>query len=177
MKQNRKLPLGIQDFEEMRRGDYLYVDKTDIVWQLANGDKYNFLSRPRRFGKSLLCSTLKCYFEGRKELFEGLKIMQVEDDWVKRPVIYLSMSLGGSSAQELREYLHNVLSSYEKIYGKNPDERSLGNRLNGIIQRAYEQFGVKIAVIVDEYDVPLQHTYETNQHDECRESIAISLLG
>lgn len=138
MKQNRKLPLGIQDFEEMRRGDYLYVDKTDIVWQLANGDKYNFLSRPRRFGKSLLCSTLKCYFEGRKELFEGLKIMQVEDDWVKRPVIYLSMSLGGSSAQELREYLHNVLSSYEKIYGKNPDERSLGNRLNGIIQRAYE---------------------------------------
>ena len=89
MKQNRKLPLGIQDFEEMRRGDYLYVDKTDIVWQLANGDKYNFLSRPRRFGKSLLCSTLKCYFEGRKELFEGLKIMQVEDDWVKRPVIYL----------------------------------------------------------------------------------------
>lgn len=132
MKQNRKLPLGIQDFEEMRRGDYLYVDKTDIVWQLANGDKYNFLSRPRRFGKSLLCSTLKCYFEGRKELFEGLKIMQVEDDWVKRPVIYLSMSLGGSSAQELREYLHNVLSSYEKIYGKNPDERSLGNRLNGI---------------------------------------------
>lgn len=169
MKQNRKLPLGIQDFEEMRRGDYLYVDKTDIVWQLANGDKYNFLSRPRRFGKSLLCSTLKCYFEGRKELFEGLKIMQVEDDWVKRPVIYLSMSLGGSSAQELREYLHNVLSSYEKIYGKNPDERSLGNRLNGIIQRAYEQFGVKIAVIVDEYDVPLQHTYETNQHDECRE--------
>lgn len=169
MKQNRKLPLGIQDFEEMRRGDYLYVDKTDIVWQLANGDKYNFLSRPRRFGKSLLCSTLKCYFEGRKELFEGLKIMQVEDDWVKRPVIYLSMSLGGSSAQELREYLHNVLSSYEKIYGKNPDERSLGKRLNGIIQRAYEQFGVKIAVIVDEYDVPLQHTYETNQHDECRE--------
>ena len=169
MKQNRKLPLGIQDFEEMRRGDYLYVDKTDIVWQLANGDKYNFLSRPRRFGKSLLCSTLKCYFEGRKELFEGLKIMQVEDDWVKRPVIYLSMSLGGSSAQELREYLHNVLSSYEKVYGKNPDERSLGNRLNGIIQRAYEQFGVKIAVIVDEYDVPLQHTYETNQHDECRE--------
>ena len=136
MKQNRKLPLGIQDFEEMRRGNYLYVDKTDIVWQLANGDKYNFLSRPRRFGKSLLCSTLKCYFEGRKELFEGLKIMQVEDDWVKRPVIYLSMSLGGSSAQELREYLHNVLSSYEKIYGKNPDERSLGNRLNGIIQRA-----------------------------------------
>ena len=169
MKQKRKMPLGIQDFEEMRRGDYLYVDKTDIVWQLANGIKYNFLSRPRRFGKSLLCSTLKCYFEGRKELFEGLKIMQMEEDWVKRPVIYLSMSLGGSSAQELKEYLHYVLSTYEKFYGKNPNERSLGNRLNGIIQRAYEQSGVKIAVIVDEYDVPLLHTYETNQYDECRE--------
>ena len=177
MKQKRKMPLGIQDFEEMRRGDYLYVDRTDIVWQLANGVKYNFLSRPRRFGKSLLCSTLKCYFEGRKELFEGLKIMQMEEDWVKRPVIYLSMSLGGSSAQELKEYLHYVLSTYEKFYGKNPNERSLGNRLNGIIQRAYEQSGVKIAVIVDEYDVPLQHTYETNQHDECREIYRNFFMG
>lgn len=153
----------------MRRGGYLYVDKTDMAWQLANGDKYNFLSRPRRFGKSLLCSTLKCYFEGKKELFEGLKIMQMEKDWVKRPVIYLSMSLGGSSAQELRGYLHNVLSTYEKIYGKNLDEKSLGNRLNGVIQRAYEQSGLQIAVIVDEYDVPLQHTYDTGNHDECRE--------
>ncbi len=163
------MPLGIQDFEEMRRDNYLYVDKTDMVWQLANGDKYNYLSRPRRFGKSLLCSTLKCYFEGRKELFEGLKIMQMEKDWVKRPVIYLSMSLGGSSEQTLREYLHTVLASYEKIYGRNPNEQSLGNRLNGIIQRAYEQSGTQIAVIVDEYDVPLQHTFDTDHHDECRE--------
>ena len=167
---NRKLPLGIQDFEEMRRDHYIYADKTDMVWKLANGTKYNYLSRPRRFGKSLLCSTLKCYFEGRKELFEGLKIMELESEWVKRPVIYFSMSLGGSSAQTLTEYLNNVLSSYEKIYGRNPDEQSLGNRLNGIIQRAYEQAGVQIAIIVDEYDVPLQHTYETNHHDACRET-------
>ena len=158
---NRKLPLGIQDFEEMRRDHYIYADKTDMVWKLANGTKYNYLSRPRRFGKSLLCSTLKCYFEGRKELFEGLKMMELESEWVKRPVIYFSMSLGGSSAQTLTEYFNNVLSSYEKIYGRNPDEQSLGNRLNGIIQRAYEQAGVQIAIIVDEYDVPLQHTYET----------------
>lgn len=169
MEQNRKIPLGIQDFEEMRKGGYLYVDKTDMVWQLANGDKYNYLSRPRRFGKSLLCSTLKCYFEGRKDLFEGLKIVQMEKEWRKRPVIFLSMSLGGSSAQTLKEYLHTALSAYEKIYGKNPDEQSLGNRLNGIIQRAYKQSGVQIAVIVDEYDVPLQHTFETDSHDECRE--------
>ena len=166
---NRKLPLGIQDFEEMRRDHYIYADKTDMVWKLANGTKYNYLSRPRRFGKSLLCSTLKCYFEGRKELFEGLKIMELESEWVKRPVIYFSMSLGGSSAQTLTEYLNNVLSSYEKIYGRNPDEQSLGNRLNGIIQRAYEQAGVQIAIIVDEYDAPLLHTYETGYHDACRE--------
>ena len=166
---NRKLPLGIQDFEEMRRDHYIYADKTDMVWKLANGTKYNYLSRPRRFGKSLLCSTLKCYFEGRKELFEGLKIMELETEWVKRPVIYFSMSLGGSSAQTLTEYLNKVLSSYEKIYGRNPDEQSLGNRLNGIIQRAYEQAGVQIAIIVDEYDAPLLHTYETGYHDACRE--------
>ena len=167
--QNIKLPLGIQDFEEMRRDHYIYADKTDMVWKLANGTKYNYLSRPRRFGKSLLCSTLKCYFEGRKELFEGLKMMELETEWVKRPVIYFSMSLGGSSAQTLTEYLNNVLSSYEKIYGRNPDEQSLGNRLNGIIQRAYEQAGVQIAIIVDEYDAPLLHTYETGYHDACRE--------
>lgn len=167
--QKRKLPLGIQDFEEMRRDGYLYVDKTDMVWQMANGVKYNYFSRPRRFGKSLLCSTLRCYFEGRKELFEGLKIMGLEHEWVKRPVIYLSMSLGGSTEDSLCSYLNSVLSSYEKIYGKNPEEQTLGNRLNGIILRAYEQSGVQIAVIVDEYDVPLQHTYETEQHDKCRD--------
>ena len=166
---NSKLPLGIQDFEEMRRDHYIYADKTDMVWKLANGTKYNYLSRPRRFGKSLLCSTLKCYFEGRKELFEGLKMMELESAWVKRPVIYFRMSLGGSSAQALTEYLNNILSSYEKIYGRNPDEQSLGNRLNGIIQRAYEQAGVQIAIIVDEYDVPLLHTYETVYHDAYRE--------
>lgn len=168
MTSNRNLPLGVQDFEELRKGNYLYVDKTDMVWAIANQRKYNYLSRPRRFGKSLLASTLKCYFEGKTELFEGLKIMSLEKDWIKRPVIYLSMSLGGSDAQSLKEYLNERLSYYEKIYGKNPAEQSLGNRFNGIIERAYQQAGTQIAVIVDEYDVPLQHTYETEHHDECR---------
>lgn len=166
--QQRKLPLGIQDFEEMRRDGYLYVDKTDMVWQMANGNKYNYFSRPRSFGKSLLCSTLKCYFEGKKDLFEDLKINQLEREWVKPPVIYLSMNLGGSTEQSLCQYLDLALSSYEKIYGKNACEQTLGNRLNGIIQRAYEQSGVQIAVIVDEYDVPLQHTYDTDVHEDIR---------
>ncbi len=165
---NRKLPLGIQDFEELRKGNYLYADKTDMVWQIANGDKYNFLSRPRRFGKSLLTSTLKCYFEGKKGLFEGLKIMDLEKDWVKRPVIHFSMNLGGSDAKSLESYLNNTLDKYESIYGKQETEKSLCNRFTGIIQRAYEQSGVQIAVLVDEYDSPLQHTFDTSQHDECR---------
>lgn len=166
--QERRLPLGIQDFEELRKGNYLYVDKTDMVWAVANNRKYNYLSRPRRFGKSLFASTLKCYFEGRKELFDGLKIMSVEKEWIVRPVIYLSMSLGGSDAQSLKEYLNERLSYYESVYGKVETEQSLGNRFNGVIRRAYEKSGVQIAIIVDEYDVPLQHTYDTDQHEECR---------
>lgn len=166
---NRRLPLGIQDFEELRKGDYLYADKTDMVWKIANGDKYNFLSRPRRFGKSLLTSTLKCYFEGKKELFEGLKIMDIEKDWVKRPVIHFSMNLGGSDAATLNSYLSKELTNYEKIYGKQEEEMSLSDRFTGIIQRAYEQSGVQIAVLIDEYDAPLQHSFDTPRHEECRD--------
>lgn len=164
----RRLPLGIQDFEELRRGDYLYVDKTDMVWEIANGDKYNFFSRPRRFGKSLLTSTLKCYFEGKKELFKGLKIMDLEKDWVKRPVIHFSMNLGGSDADTLRQYIDDTLTKYEKIYGKSPTEANINNRFTGIIERAYQQSGVQIAVLVDEYDAPLQHSYKTDRHEKCR---------
>lgn len=165
----RRLPLGIQNFEELRKGDYLYVDKTDMVWEIANGDKYNFLSRPRRFGKSLLTSTLQCYFEGKKELFEGLKIMDLEKEWVKRPVLHFSMNLGGSDAASLKSYLNKKLAFYEAVYGKCNEEVSLSDRFTGVIQRAYEQSGVQIAVLVDEYDAPLQHTYETDEHDACRE--------
>ena len=165
----RRLPLGIQNFEELRKGEYLYVDKTDMVWQLANSDKYNFLSRPRRFGKSLLTSTLQCYFEGKKELFEGLKIMELEKEWVKRPVLHFSMNLGGSDAETLKAYLNDALTSYEEIYGKRDTEQNINNRFTGIIQRSYEQSGVQIAVLVDEYDAPLQHSYKTDRHDACRE--------
>ena len=164
----RRLPLGIQNFEELRTGNYLYVDKTDMVWEIANGDKYNFLSRPRRFGKSLLTSTLQCYFEGKKELFEGLKIMDLEKDWVKRPVIHFSMNLGGSDAETLRQYIDDTLTKYEAIYGKSPTEVNINNRFTGVIERAYKQSGVQIAVLVDEYDAPLQHSYKTDRHEKCR---------
>ena len=103
---NRRLPVGIQSFEEIREGEYLYVDKTDIVWQLANrGKKYNYLSRPRRFGKSVLVDTLEAYFPGKRELFEGLRIMELEREWVKRPVIRLDMSRAGAAPDTLRSYL------------------------------------------------------------------------
>lgn len=163
-----KLPLGIQNFEELRKGGYLYADKTDMVWQIANGDKYNFLSRPRRFGKSLLVSTLQCYFEGKKELFEGLKIMELEKDWIKRPVIHFSMNLGGSDAESLYHYLDDTLTKYEEIYGKRATEATLSNRFTGIIERAYQQSGEQVAVLVDEYDAPLQHSYLTDRHEKCR---------
>ena len=164
----QKLPLGIQDFEELRRGGYLYVDKTDMLWKIANGNKYNFLSRPRRFGKSLLTSAMQCYFEGRRELFEGLRIMDIEKEWVKRPVLHFSMNQGGSDVDSLSHYLDDSLAAYEEIYGKRPTEMTLSNRFTGIIQRAYERSGVQIAVLVDEYDAPLQHSFMTPQHEACR---------
>ena len=102
----RKLPVGIQSFNKIREEGYLYVDKTDMVWKLANqGLKYNFFIRPRRFGKSVLVDTLQAYFEGRKELFEGLKIMELEKEWKQYPVIRFDMSRGGATANEVKAYL------------------------------------------------------------------------
>lgn len=144
------------------------MDKTDKLWQIANGDKYNFLSRPRRFGKSLLTSAMQCYFEGRKELFDGLKIMDLEKEWVKRPVLHFSMNQGGSTVGSLSHYLDDVLSKYEDIYGRRTTEATLNNRFTGVIQRAYEQSGVQIAILVDEYDAPLQYSFHTTHHEECR---------
>ena len=166
---DRILPVGIQSFEKIRKEGYLYVDKTDIIWQLANRNKtYNYLSRPRRFGKSVLIDTLEAYFMGKKELFEGLKIMQLETEWVKRPVIRLDMSRAGAEPETLRSYLDNTFDRLEKEYGITPKPTAkLADRFNAIIVGAYEQTGQQVAILIDEYDSPLQHSWKTPYHEAC----------
>ncbi len=166
---DRKLPVGIQSFEKIRKDGYLYVDKTDIIWQLANRNKtYNYLSRPRRFGKSVLVDTLEAYFMGKKELFEGLKIMQMETEWVKRPVIRLDMSRAGAEPETLRSYLDITFDRLEKEYGITPKPTAkLADRFDAIIVGAYEQTGQQVAILIDEYDSPLQHSWKTPYHEAC----------
>ena len=166
---DRILPVGIQSFEEIRKKGYLYVDKTDIIWQLANrGRKYNYLSRPRRFGKSVLVDTLQAYFEGRKKLFEELKIMDLETEWTKHPVIRLDMSRAGSSAHELNAYLNQAFKEYEQKYNiETSPADPLPNRFDAIIQSAYQQTGQQVVVLVEGYDSPLLNSWNTPHHEEC----------
>ena len=166
---DRRLPVGIQSFEVIRVGGYLYVDKTDIIWQLANRDKkYNYLSRPRRFGKSVLVDTLEAYFLGKKELFEGLKIMQMETEWVKRPVIRLDMSRAGAAPESVRSYLDNAFHQLESEYDIAVRQNSsLADRFDAIIQTAYNKTGLQVAILIDEYDSPLQHSWKTPHHEAC----------
>ena len=166
---DRRLPVGIQSFEKIRKCGYLYVDKTDIIWQLANRNQtYNYLSRPRRFGKSVLVDTLEAYFMGKKELFEGLKIRQMETEWVKRPVIRLDMSQAGAEPESLKGYLDYTFQEYESLYeiesrGNSP----LATRLIEIIKTAYNKTGQQVAILIDEYDSPLQHSWKTPHHEAC----------
>ena len=166
---DRRLPVGIQSFEEIREQGCLYVDKTDIIWQLANrGKKYNYLSRPRRFGKSILVDTLEAYFLGKKELFEGLKIMQMETEWVKRPVIRFDMSQAGAEPESIQSYLDDVFNTLEMEYGIVVRQNSsLAVRFKNIIETAYNKTGQQVAILIDEYDSPLQHSWKTPQHEAC----------
>ena len=165
----RRLPVGIQSFKVIREENYLYVDKSDIVWNMVNlGDKYNYLSRPRRFGKSVLVDTLESYLEGRKDLFEGLKIMQLEKDWKQYPVIRLDMSRGGANEDTLRSYLNLRFKDYEEKYNITPDPTAmLADRFHAIIATDYKQTGLRVAVLIDEYDSPLQHSWRTPEHEKC----------
>lgn len=170
-KNRRKLPAGIQSFKEIREKGYVYVDKTDLVWNMVNnGFKYSYLSRPRRFGKSVLVDTLQAYFEGRKDLFEGLKIMQLEDDWTQHPVIRLDMSRGGATAETIRSYLDIRFGEYEDMYGITPKATAqLADRFHAIITTAHEKAGAQVAILIDEYDSPLQHSWKTPDHEACTE--------
>ena len=166
---DRILPVGIQSFEKIRKQGCLYVDKTDIIWQLANRNKtYNYLSRPRRFGKSVLVDTLEAYFLGKKELFEGLKIMQMETEWVKRPVIRFDMSQAGAEPESIQSYLDDVFNTLEMEYGIVVRQNSsLAVRFKNIIETAYNKTGQQVAILIDEYDSPLQHSWKTPQHEAC----------
>ena len=166
---NRRLPVGIQSFEKIRKDGYLYVDKTDIIWRLANTDNtYNYLSRPRRFGKSLLVDTLEAYFLGKKELFEGLRIMELEKEWVKRPVVRLDMSQAGAEPESVRSYLDDVFHTLEAEYKiVVRQDCSLAVRFKNIIEGAYNKTGQQVAILIDEYDAPLQHSWKTPHHEAC----------
>ena len=156
MTTERKYPIGIQSFSEIIRGGYLYIDKTDLVWQLAHYAKYIFLSRPRRFGKSLLSSTLHSYFAGDRDFFDGLKIMELEQEWESYPVLHFDLSgAKHMPVKGVREELSRLLDDMEKVWGANPRETSPGMRFAGLVNRAYEQTGRQVAVIIDEYDAPL----------------------
>lgn len=152
-----KYPVGIQTFEQIRTKKYLYIDKTKYIVDFKEkGMKYIFLSRPRRFGKSLFASTLQDYFEGRKELFEGLAIADYEKEWVKHPVLHFDMSGAKHfDADALKNYLNLELLPYEELYGKGESEIHPNERLEGIAKRAYQQTGKKVVIIIDEYDAPL----------------------
>ena len=153
----RLYPIGIQTFSKIREGNYLYVDKTEYVYRMTHSaSSYMFLSRPRRFGKSLLTSTLHSYFSGREELFRGLAMEKLEKEWIQYPVLHFDMSTAKHADKEqLLQELNLKLFDYEEIYGKVEEEVNPNQRLMGLIKRACEQTGRKVVVLIDEYDAPL----------------------
>jgi hypothetical protein len=167
----KNMPIGVQDFESLRNDGYLYVDKTALVHQLVSKGKYYFLSRPRRFGKSMLISTLHAYFSGKKELFKGLAIENLEKDWTEYPVLHLDLNTSEYTTEDdLRNKLSSNLDDWEEQYGIKKSKITLGDRFEDVIRRTYENTGRRVVILVDEYDKPvlqaidkdeLQDTYRT----------------
>ena len=153
----RLYPIGIQTFSKIREGNYLYIDKTAYVYRMTHSaSSYMFLSRPRRFGKSLLTSTLHSYFSGRKDLFHGLAMEKLEKEWTEYPVLHFDMSTAKhADSEQLLQELNLKLYGYEQNYGRLDEEVNPNQRLMGLIKRAYEQTGKKVVVLIDEYDAPL----------------------
>ena len=155
-KQLKRLPVGIQTFSNIIEGDMLYIDKTEYIWNMIHLSKYIFLSRPRRFGKSLLVSTLHAYFEGRKDLFKGLFIESVEKEWVQYPVLRFSMASGKHMEKDqLERYLLFMLEENERRFGITSDSIDPNVRLRNLITSIYEKTGKKVVILIDEYDAPL----------------------
>ena len=151
-----KYPIGIQTFGEIRRDGYVYVDKTALVYKMVSEGKYYFLSRPRRFGKSLLLSTIDSYLSGEKELFDGLAIEQLEQDWKEYPILRLDLNAETyDTSESLDRILNMYLSQWEESYGKKDYEVSFSARFQGVISRIYEKTGKRVVILVDEYDKPL----------------------
>ena len=149
-------PIGIQNFEKIRNDGYLYIDKTALMYQMVKNGSYYFLSRPRRFGKSLLISTMEAYFQGKKELFAGLAVERLEKDWIKYPILHLDLNIEKYDTPEsLDNILEKSLTAWEKLYGAEPSERSFSLRFAGIIERACKQAGQRVVILVDEYDKPM----------------------
>ncbi|MBQ9355941.1 MAG: ATP-binding protein [Prevotella sp.] len=167
----RYYPIGIQTFSEIIREGYVYVDKTDLMWRLQNKKKYIFLARPRRFGKSLLSSTFHSFFDGNRQLFEGLKVMQLEKEWQQYPVLHLDLSgAKHMTPADTRQELNRQFEPYEQLYGANPIETLPGMKMAGIVRRAYEKEHKQVAVIIDEYDAPLLDVlHDDNNLKEMRE--------
>ena len=151
-----KYPIGIQNFESLRREGYAYVDKTAMVWRLANYGRYYFLSRPRRFGKSLLLSTIEAYMEGKRELFEGLAIAELEKDWKKYPILHLDLNAEQYKKEDdLVQILDRHLREWEDKYGRDERTKTLSGRFYEVIRNTYEQTGMPVVILVDEYDKPM----------------------
>ena len=154
-----KYPIGIQDFEDLQRNGYAYVDKTNFVYKLADEGKYYFLSRPRRFGKSLFLSTLEAYFQGKKELFEGLTIYDLETEWKKYPIFHIDLNTANFREKDsLYTVLNDYLTTWESKYGTRESEATLALRFKGVIARAAEKEGCGVVILIDEYDKPILQT-------------------
>lgn len=149
-------PIGIQNFEKIRTDGYFYIDKTALIYQMVKTGSYYFLSRPRRFGKSLLISTLEAYFLGKKELFEGLAMEKLEKDWITYPIFHMDLNTEKYDTREsLDSILNFTLEKWEQQYGTAPSETTFALRFRGLIERAYKQAGQRVVILIDEYDKPM----------------------
>jgi len=173
-----KYPIGIQNFEEIRTKGFAYVDKTRLLFKLVDEGKYYFLSRPRRFGKSLLLSTIESFFQGRKDLFEGLAIEKLESKWESHPIMHLDLNTERYDTKEaLDNRLSLALSGWEELYGNNPNEKSLSSRFEGVIARAAKHTGRQVVILVDEYDKPMLQSIGNEPLQEAYRSTLKAFYG